>query len=527
MTAPAVEPIDAMHRREFVRLSAGSLATLAAGCRSPRDRALARGNTVIVAVPGTETQVLSPTPTWTQPFWLVFLPLMAPNDRGEMRGRLAERWEHSPDYVEWTYYLRPGVRWHDGHPVTAHDVKFSLELMNGSDVLELTGIESVTVLNDLTVRVRKPHYGGSGSTYQWGEIQYPKHLLEHLDTTQFWEWEFWKHPVGNGPYRFVRYESQTMMEFEANPDFYRGKPPIERVVAKFAGAVGFTDLQAGNLDALAAVNTAWVPNLMVDARFHLYHAYSTGHAALYWQHQDPLFANAQVRRALTLSINRPELLALLYLPEDAPLTDGPLSERQLRRGELDTPLPYDPVQARQLLEEAGWSDRTGEGIREREGLAFRFTALVPSRLQKIAVYVQAQLRRVGVDMVVQMQQDSNKRIRSGEFQAAFDGINPGGLFKAMGSLHTNVAHPVNGLGYHNARVVELANRVLLSADPDVEDQAFTELRDIFRDDVPVTYLVPYVAFSVAHRRLRGLSSPWRIDPLAFMDDLWLDNRSRP
>ncbi len=73
---------------------------------------------------------------------------MALNETGEWEGRLAERWEHSPDYREWTYYLRPGVRWHDGVPVTAHDVKFSLELLTHPDILEISpgDIESITVI---------------------------------------------------------------------------------------------------------------------------------------------------------------------------------------------------------------------------------------------------------------------------------------------------------------------------------------------------------------------------------------------
>jgi len=71
--------------------------------------------------------------------------------------------------------------------------------------------------------------GGQGDL---GWLSYlPKHVLEHLEPKKFWEWDFWSHPtVSAGPYRFVRYVPETMMEFEANPHYYRGKPKIERVV---------------------------------------------------------------------------------------------------------------------------------------------------------------------------------------------------------------------------------------------------------------------------------------------------------
>ena len=148
-----------------------------------------------------------------------------------------------------------------------------------------------------------------------------------------------------------------------------------------------------------------------------------------------------------------------------------------------------------------------------------------TRTQQIAVYVQAELRRVGVDMAVQVQDGKavTGRIRRGEFQAAIDGVS-GGLFKVLGALHTNDINPTNGLGYHNARVVELVNRAVVTASPDVEDQIFSELREIFQQEVPVTYLVPFMAASVANRRIRGLRSPFRTDVLRCMHELWLDVR---
>jgi len=509
MASPS--PLD---RRRFVRLSAGSLAAVAAGCGRVENRGYSRGSTIIVGVPGSDSQVLNPTPHSDHPFWLVFLPLMALNERGELEGRLAERWELSPDYWERTYYLRPGVRWHDGVPVTAQDIKFSIELLNNPDVLEFGELLSVTVLNDQTVKIRFR----SSSYYELREIQYPKHLLELLDTKQFWNWDFWKHPVGNGPYRVVRHVPETMMEFEVNPDYYGGRPSIERVVVKFVGGAGLTALLAGEVDAISRIDPAWIPTLAADARFQLYHSPSSTYAGLFWQHRDPLFRDARVRRALTLAIDRRGLLQLARFPGDSPLADGPMTERQFRRGEFDESLPYDPEQARALLEAAGWHDRNG--LREREGLAFRFTALVPqsSFYQKMAVYIQAQLRRVGVEMDVQMRADVVGRIRSGEFQAAFDRADFGHLtYTLSGGDSFEFAG-----SYQNARVIELVKRAETTANPDVQDQIYTDLRVIFREDVPLTYLIPFTRFSVAHRSIRGLSSPWRIDPLRFMEDLWLE-----
>ena len=73
------------------------------------------------------------------------------NENGALEGRLAKSWEHSPDYRSWTIHLRTDVRWHDGVPVTAHDVKFTLDLLSHPDVLqESPDAYTVTVLDDST-----------------------------------------------------------------------------------------------------------------------------------------------------------------------------------------------------------------------------------------------------------------------------------------------------------------------------------------------------------------------------------------
>ena len=78
------------------------------------------------------------------------------------------------------------------------------------------------------------------------------------------------------------------------------------------------------------------------------------------------------------------------------------------------------------------------------------------------------------------------------------------------------------IGYQNSRVVELIDRASRTWVPEEEDRIYAELMEIFRADLPVTMLYPYVSFTVTHRRLQGLSTPWRRDPVAHMEELWLE-----
>ena len=148
---------------------------------------------------------------WDMPeMFALFLPLTAENERGERVGRLARRWEHSPDFRTWTITLRSDVRWHDGVPVTAHDIKFTSDLRSHPAVHAVApGTVEVTVVDDTTFTLTIHRRTNVSPLSTWW-VYYPKHLLEGLDPAQVQEWDFWQRPVGNGPYRYVRHVPRTM-----------------------------------------------------------------------------------------------------------------------------------------------------------------------------------------------------------------------------------------------------------------------------------------------------------------------------
>ncbi|MFQ5739636.1 MAG: ABC transporter substrate-binding protein [Acidobacteriota bacterium] len=425
-------------------------------CGRGTSRTGAEQSTIVVLQPGDE-RALGPYWDMSGQF-LVFLPLAVRDEEGELKGKLAQRWEHSADYRQWTYYLRRDVRWHDGVPVTAHDVKFTMELFTDPRVLVLSPdvFKSITVFDDYTLRVV---YARPGFSVDDWDTYYPKHLLAHLDPGKFRSWEFWKHPIGDGPYRYLRHVAQTMIELEANPDYYRGKPRIERVILKFGGSRALIELLSGNVDAVSFFNRVEVPKLARDPRFQVYHETGPGWLlAIYWNHHNPLFGDPSVRRALTLAINRRELTQVLNYPEDTPIFDVIFTGRQFRRGELPPPLPYDAQRARGLLKDAGWLDTDGDGVLEREGKEFRFTAIVPAgggyegnALTQSAVYVQERLRKVGIRMEVSALEAYivRQRAREGEFEAAFT------QFFNRTKGHLLWFGERSPIGYHNPTVSEL------------------------------------------------------------------------
>ena len=138
------------------------------------------GLTVTVLYPTTDERGLGPEYDSTAQF-LMFLPLVARNAQGQLEGRLAKSWEPAPDYQTWTIHLRDDVRWHDGTPVTAHDIEFTTLLLSRPDVGYIAPSEvSISLLDDYTFT----YTSSTGTPLSDYRTYYPKHLLENLDPTR-------------------------------------------------------------------------------------------------------------------------------------------------------------------------------------------------------------------------------------------------------------------------------------------------------------------------------------------------------
>lgn len=486
------------------------------------DRAQPDGSKFIVGYLGDERIFLHDY--WgMEATYLMFLPL-AEGKYGyqEPQPALAERWKHSEDYREWTFYLRQDVKWHDGVPVTAHDIKFTTDLRRKLN----RGGGSVEILDDHTFKVTYPEPKNVFDTHD--EVYYPKHLLDGLDPDEFYDWDFWTHPVGNGPYRYVRHVPKTMVEVEANPDYYRGRPKIERVILKF-GAETLTELMSGNVDAIGVMSRLDLLAIEKDSRFRSYHLWGNQASALYWNHKHSLFQSPEIRQALTMAINRLELAKVLNYPEDIPIRDTIATIRQFLQGVYLDPLPNDPDQAREILEKHGWHDTNGDGIRDRGGKEFHFTALVSSSLpgaKETSIYVQDQFRMIGVRMEIQTLEYNLlvQRLRAGDFEALFFLIH--GLLTQPNFGDAKLFGRESPLGYNNPEMIRLLDAAILEMDPDKLDSIYKKIMPIFIKDMPMTLLLPQVWTSIVHKRIKGLSNQYRVDPVWDMEHLWIEEEKQ-
>ena len=194
------------------------------------------------------------------------------------RGDIAESWEVSPDGLTWTFKLRQGVKWHDGQPFTAADVEFTIQrslitpirftraawaAVKGAQAVIDAGsgtAEGVKVIDDYTIALTlaEPNADYTSNLADPEAAIMPKHILEPTDPKAVETIEFSvSKPIGTGPYKFIKYETDQYSEFEANPDYFMGAPKIAKIfIKRLPGDQAIAQLESGDLDLSVRLNPA-------------------------------------------------------------------------------------------------------------------------------------------------------------------------------------------------------------------------------------------------------------------------------
>jgi peptide/nickel transport system substrate-binding protein len=293
--------------------------------------------------------------------------------KGGIGPGVAERWELGDDGESWIFYIRKGQRWHNGDPVTAHDVKFSLERTMSPESLASRAagmrrdIERIDVIDDYTVRVytngTQPYFpeGLSRAVYQEGQLM-PKKYIETVGVEAFR-----KKPIGSGPWKFVRSVPGDRVEYEAiDYPHWRGTPHFKRLTILLipeestrVAMVRTGEAAIGSVspDSLKEVKAARLRTVTVPATMQaIYQFWGTYRPEV----KDSPLTDVRVREALSLAINRQQIIDHVMEGQ----ATWPLPFATFRYSvDMDMPrwetwakeaLRYDPERAKKLLAEAGY-----------------------------------------------------------------------------------------------------------------------------------------------------------------------------
>jgi len=450
----------------------------------------------------------------------------------------------SPDNLTYTYHLRPGVRWHDGHPLTAADVEFTYRVIMHPDCGAETQqgfdiVERVETPDSLTVifKLREPYAGFVADTFSDEDVL-PRHLLESSVGPQFRNAPFHRAPVGSGPFRFEAWVPGSHVSVVRNDDYWGGAPALDRIVFQIvpeANALAL-QLQAGAVDGVDGLDPEQLPVAQALTSVRVYRTASLAYEHLDFNCEHPILKDARVRRALAAATDRDAIARHVYAGLAQPARADVQPLMPWYEPAADTANAFDPARARLLLGQAGWRDVDGDGIRERDGKPLRLelsTTAGRAAREKVQQVLQQQWRDVGVDVVIRNYNpavlfgspEQGGRLRTGRFDIALFGWvqqpDPSGMVQIYGSRFV----PPDGQNMARFRDRAVDSLLALGAAQgaaELRAHVFQQVESILLEQVPVVPLVWLVEVDAMPARLHGFRpSPTTSGDTWNVRDWWL------
>ena len=449
-------------------------------------------------------------------------------------GDLAESWEFSKDCRDLTFRLRPGVKWHDGHPFTADDVVFTWQTIIDAKVpspykSEYSLVEGVQAEGQNVVRVRYSQPFAKALS-NWATAMLPKHLLEkYVREGRIREApQNWSAPVGTGPYRFKELRSGEKIVLVSNPDYWEGRPYISRIVYRIipSQATTFLELKARGVDATALTALQYKRQTEYRAFESAYRKFrhpGNGYTYVGFSLKDPRFADVRVRHAIAYAIDKREVIdgVRLGLAREA---TGPYKPGTWVYTDKVKTYPFDMAKARQLLAEAGWKERNSNGVLMKDGRPFAFELLTNQgndERKKVAEIVQAQLRELGIAVEIRTLEWAallKEHIKKRNFEAIVLGWGIGIDPDQYVVWHSSQMGPdqLNHISYANPEVDRLLEAGRTTCVREERIKYYHRLQEVLAEDLPLIFLYFSDALPVVSSRVYGIDPGpngirWRSD----------------
>ncbi len=415
-----------------------------------------------------------------------------------LTGDLAESWEvEKGEKPVITFHLRKGVRWHDGEPFTAEDVKFTYEAIMDENTKTVRSpdyelVEKLWVVDAHTVRMRyrEPFSPGLES---WAMGMVPKHILENEDINTA---PFNRAPVGTGPFRFKEWTSDEKIVLEANDDYFEGRPLVDRMVFRIIPESSLREMEmlTGGVD-LSGVSYHSIERMKEHERFDIYSQLNRGYSYVGYNMARDLFKDKRVRHALTHAINRQEMLDFILYGHGEVAT-GIFSPQMWAYNHDVKPLAYDPDRSRELLAEAGWKDSDGDGWLDRDGVTFSFSLMTSTGGnvgEDIVVLVQEQLQRVGIKVETEFYEWSvflDRYLNKRNFDACVLGWSIGIEPDQYQLWHSSqIEKGLNFVAYNNPEVDRLLEAGRREYELEERQKIYHRIHKLISEDQPYTFLV--------------------------------------
>ena len=460
---------------------------------------------------------------------------------------LAESYpEISEDYLTYTFTMREGVRWHDGEPFTAEDVLFSIK------ATMLPFVDSASLrsyfgdLEDVQIDERRVHfrmarpYWMNAENLGYNLIVIPKHVYDPdgiLDDysyaeivgaaasdddrlRQFGE-QFNRHPanrspIGTGPWKFESWESGSEIVLTRNDDYWGQKAYLDRIVYRIITdtTAALTALKAGETDMFPRMSPIQWAQQTDDANFNSQFTKTNFRVPSFtyvgWNAETPFFSDNRVRQAMTMLIPRQRIIDTIRFGL-ADIAVGPFNPSGPDFNPNIEAFLYDPERASALLEEAGWVDSNGDGIRDKDGVDFSFEmqgSAGSQFTQQFVSIIADEFQRVGIEMETRLLEFTTlvENARDHQFDATMLGW-ISDLFNDPYQLwHSSqtVDRGSNYVSFINEEADQLIEEARTEFDPDIRRELYWRFQEIIHEEQPYTFLMYSQESAAYHRRFENV-----------------------
>jgi peptide/nickel transport system substrate-binding protein len=454
----------------------------------------------------------------------VFNGLVKYNKDIKLVGDLAKQWEISNGGKTITFYLRKGVKWHDGVEFTAEDCLFTYQKFIDPNVAtpyssSYTDISKAEVVSKYVFRVtyKEPF---SPALESWAMGMIPRHLLEGKDINTD---QFNRHPVGTGPYKFKEWISGQKIVLVANDDYFEGRPNIDQFIYRIIpdSSTMFQELLSGGIDMMSLSPLQYLrksETRRIRDNYVKFRYPANAYTYMGYNLRNPLFSEIKVRQALSYAINRQGIIDGILLGLGRPCT-GPFSYVSWAYNPNAKSYAYDPEKARSMLAEAGWKDLNSDGILEKDGKPFRFTIMTnQGNTERIrtAEIIQQNMKALGIDVNIRVMewQAFLEQIDKRSFDAIILGWSMGrdpDIYDIWHSSKTKKGE-YNFIGYHNAEVDRLLVEGRHTFDIEKRKKIYFRIHAILAEEQPYAFLYVPDATPILHKRFKNV----KVEPLGIM-----------
>ena len=450
--------------------------------------------------PGLDMTATPATATSGVIFYNVQEALVKVDRHGKLVPWLAERW-HTADNRNYTFFLKKGVRFHNGRELKAADVKYAFERAMNPETKhpyakDYEAIGDIIVKDDYTVTFALKSVNASflQNVARSGSVIYPREAVETMKSA----------PIGTGPFRFEEWVRGDRIVLVRNPDYYvKGLPKLERVTYRFItdpNAV-LAALKAGDVDvSLFGLGPEHVQDVQKDPRFQVLVGDTTNDVILAMNNSRKPYSDVRVRRALTHGINKQDVLkgAMFGMGKILGTNVDPLNPYY---ADMSNAMPYDPAKAKKLLAEAGYPNGfdTVLKVSPQYYYTVRSGEIITDNLKKIGVNVKIEQIEWG--------QWLSRVFREADYDLTIIGHAEAWDIK-------NYANPKYYFRYDSPKFQELFTKSEATVDDKARRDLYVQMQKLMVEDAPVVWLFMHPRLAVAKKGVQGL---WKDLPVSAAD----------